>query len=108
MVAESNSSIFPILITSGDEGSISSATFELLLLEGTHTSEAECTLRCFIPMQPPPLVKLASTENSQDWLSLSKRYLWKADVPWLVRRRPNIRTLRDTWQQLGDIVDPRG
>lgn len=36
---------FPILIASGDEGNISSATFELLLLEGSHTSEAESTLR---------------------------------------------------------------
>ena len=45
MVAESNSSVFPILIASYDEGRISSATLELLLLEGIHTSEAESTLR---------------------------------------------------------------
>ena len=81
MVAESNSRIFPIVITSGDEGSISSATFELL--EGTHRSEAERTLGCFIPIQPPPLVKPASIETSRHWLSLSERYLWEADVPWL-------------------------
>ena len=44
MVAESNSSVFPILIASCDEGSVSSAILELLL-EGIHTSEAKSTLR---------------------------------------------------------------
>ena len=58
-------------------------------------------LRCFIPMQPSPLVKPASIESSQDWLSLSKWYLWEADVPWLIRMS-KIGTLRDTWQKLGE------